>query len=97
MEGLETTAPTMIRALDKRLQALHIHDNDRLHDSHQIPFSMDIDFKGVAKALKDIDYQGYLTLEADQYLSKFNKDNVYEGICDLANSARKLEQLIKES
>lgn len=97
MEGLETTAPTMIRELDKRLQALHIHDNDRLHDSHQIPFSMDIDFKGVAKALKDIDYQGYLTLEADQYLSKFNKDNVYEGICDLAKSARKLEQLIKES
>ena len=97
MAGLDTSAPQMIRALDKRLQALHIHDNDCLHDSHQIPFSMNMDFVAIAKALKDIDYQGYLTLEADRYLADFNVDNVYEGICDLAASARKLEQLIKES
>ena len=97
MAGLNTSAPTMIRALDKRLQALHIHDNDKLGDSHQIPFSMNIEWEGVAKALKDINYQGYLTLEADRYLSAFNSDNVFEGVCDLAKSARRLEQMIKES
>ena len=97
MAGLDTSAPTMIRALDKRLQALHIHDNDKIGDSHQIPFSMNIEWGGVAKALKDINYQGYLTLEADRYLSKFNEENVAQGICDLANSARRLEQMIKEA
>ncbi|MBQ8146890.1 MAG: sugar phosphate isomerase/epimerase [Clostridia bacterium] len=97
MKGLDTTAPQMIRALDKRLQALHIHDNDRWHDSHQIPFSMEMDWVAIAAALKDIDYKGYLTLEADQYLSKFNVDNVFEGVCDLARSARMLETLIKEA
>ncbi len=97
MAGLGTSAPTMIRALDKRLQALHIHDNDRLGDSHQIPFSMNIEWEPVAKALKDIDYKGYLTLEADRYLSKYNKDNVFEGVCELAKSARRLEQMIKEA
>ena len=97
MKGLDTTAPQMIRSLDKRLQALHIHDNDRWHDSHQIPFSMEMDWVAIAKALKDINYQGYLTLEADQYLNKFNSDNVFEGVCDLAKSARRLEQLIKEA
>ena len=97
MAGLDTSAPQMIRALDKRLQALHIHDNDRLGDSHQIPFSMAIDWEPIAKALKDINYQGYLTLEADRYLSKFNKENVFEGICDLAKSARRLEEMIKNA
>lgn len=97
MAGLDTSAPTMIRALNKRLRALHIHDNDKSGDSHQIPFSMKIEWEGIAKALKDINYQGYLTLEADQYLSKFNKENVFEGVCDLAKSARRLEQMIKEA
>lgn len=97
MRGSGEGAPYMIRALGSRLQALHIHDNDLLGDSHQIPFSMKIDFVAIAKALKDIDYQGELTLEADRYLETYNKDNVYDGICELAKSARKLEQLIKEA
>ena len=51
MKGLSATAPDMIRALGHHLEALHIHDNDRWHDNHQIPFSMDIDWSAVAKAL----------------------------------------------
>ena len=97
MAGLDTSAPTMIRELNHRLKALHIHDNDKLGDSHQIPFSMNIEWEPIAKALKDINYQGYLTLEADRYLSKFDKESVFEGVCDLAKSARRLEQLIKEA
>ena len=97
MAGLDTDAPTMIRALDKRLQALHIHDNDRRGDSHQIPFSMNIEWEPVAKALKEIDYKGYLTLEADSYLKNYNVENVFEGVCELAKSARRLEQMIKEA
>ncbi len=97
MKGSGDGAGNMIRALGSRLQALHIHDNDCLGDSHQIPFSMNIDFGEVAKALKDINYQGELTLEADRFLSAYNKDNVYDGICELAKSARKLEQMIKEA
>ncbi len=53
MKGGETTAVEMISALGDRLRALHIHDNDKFHDSHQIPFSMDIDFKRIAEALKN--------------------------------------------
>ena len=83
--------------LGKRIKALHIHDNDRRGDSHQIPFSMNIEWEPIAKALKDINYQGYLTLEADRYLSAYNSDNVFEGVCELAKSARRLEQMIKEA
>lgn len=97
MQGSGSGAPNMIRALGPRLQALHIHDNDLLGDSHQIPFSMKIDFGAIAKALKDINYQGELTLEADRYLQAYNKENVADGTIELAKSARRLEQLIKEA
>ena len=96
MRGSDTTAAEMIKALSHRLQALHIHDNDKWHDSHQIPFSMDIDFDAVVKALKEIDYKGYFTLEADCYLKTYDADNIFDGIKNLANSAKKLAQMYEK-
>ncbi len=90
MEGSGDGAVNMIRTLGPRLQALHIHDNDRIHDSHQIPFSMNIDFISVVKALKEIDYKGYFTLEADTYMKAYNKKNAFEGVKRLQESARRL-------
>lgn len=90
MKGSNTTAVEMITALGNRLKALHIHDNDKLHDSHQIPFSMKIDFVPIVNALKEINYDGYFTLEASSYLEKFSKDNIISGVEDLYNSAKKL-------
>jgi len=93
MMGEQVSAVGMIHALGKRLEALHIHDNDRWHDSHQIPFSMQIDFAAVIKALKEIGYNGDLTLEADSYLGAFASDDLFKGVCDLADSARRLREL----
>ena len=95
MRGSGDGAPDMIRALGSRLQALHIHDNDRWHDSHQIPFSMDIDFAKIAAALKDINYSGYLTLEADQYLKSYNSDNVFDGVKKLLESVQKIGNMME--
>lgn len=95
MKGSSTDAVTMIRALGNRLSALHIHDNDKWHDSHQIPFSMDIDFSKVVFALKEINYKGYFTLEADQYLSAYTRENVFDGIKKLQASARKLANMFE--
>lgn len=95
MRGSGSGAANMIRALGYRLQALHIHDNDRWHDSHQIPFSMDMDFDTIVRALKETGYRGWFTLEADQYLSKFTAENVFAGIRDLAASARRLADMFE--
>ena len=95
MKGSNTTAAEMIIALGSRLQALHIHDNDKWHDSHQIPFSMDIDFSAVVKALKDIDYNGYFTLEACSFLSAYDSENAYDGIKLLYQSAKKLSDMFE--
>ncbi len=93
MVGSGDGAVKMIKALGPRLQALHIHDNDKLHDSHQIPFSMQIDFDAVVKALKEIGYSGYLTLEADRYLSAYDDSNVFDGIKKLQESAKRLADM----
>ncbi len=96
MRGSGNGAANMIYALGPRLQALHIHDNDKWHDSHQIPFSMSIDYEPIVKALKDTNYSGYFTLEADYYLDDFSSENVFDGIKDLYASVRKLADMFEE-
>ena len=96
MKGSDTTAVEMIKALGDSLQALHIHDNDKLNDSHQIPFSMNINFNEIIKALKDIKYSGYFTLEADSYLKDYTEENAFDGVKKLAESARKLADMFEK-
>lgn len=93
MRGSGSGAVNMIHALGKRLQALHIHDNDKLHDSHQIPFSMSIDFTAVIDALREIGYDGYLTLEADAYLSGRAADEAFDGVRELYGAAKRLSDI----
>ena len=96
MRGCNTSAVEMIHALGPRLQALHIHDNDQWHDSHQIPFSMQIDFHAIVRALKEIGYNGYFTLEVDQFSKKFSADHIPEAVADMAAAAKKLANLFEE-
>lgn len=95
MKGLGTSAVELIHALGPKLQALHLHDNDRWHDSHQIPFSMDIDWEAVTKALADIGYNGWFTLEADVYLNAFTEEALPQACKNLADSARKLADMFE--
>jgi len=97
MRGLGTSSVEMIHALGPRLQALHIHDNDKWHDSHCVPFTMDIDFGPIVKALKEIGYKGDFTLEVDQCLDGYGPDRVEDGVRALAESARTLVRMYEEA
>ena len=97
MRGSGDGAVHMIKTLGHYLKALHIHDNDRWHDSHQIPFSMDIDWTNVVKALKEIGYKGYFTLEADRFLEGYDETNVFEGVQKLQESARRLADMFERA
>ena len=85
----------MIHALGKHLQALHLHDNDRWHDAHQIPFTMDIDFAPIVAALKAIDYQGYFTLEASNCMQGYTPDQVDARVAEMAAAARHLAEMFE--
>ena len=97
MKGLDTSAPEMIRAIGKRLGALHVHDNDCWRDLHQLPFEGSIDWVAVTKALKEVDYKGEMTLEADTYLQAFNAENIEEGVKNMADAARKLVEMFENA
>ena len=67
--------PAFIRAMgQKRLQALHVHDTDFIHDDHTLPYLRRIDFSAVTKALGEIDYQGELTFEAANFFARFPRE-----------------------
>ena len=94
MRGLGTSAPEMIRALGPRLAALHVHDNDLWHDSHELPFSMQIDFAAVTRALREVGYAGDMTLEADTYF-RHHADTAPETLLSrMADTARRLVRMV---
>ncbi|MBE6934365.1 MAG: sugar phosphate isomerase/epimerase [Ruminococcaceae bacterium] len=95
MKGLGTSAAQMIRTLGHHVQALHLHDIDLHKDNHQIPFSLNIDYGPIVKALKDIDYRGVFTLEADGYLGSVADMDIFEGVCNLQKAARRLANIFE--
>jgi sugar phosphate isomerase/epimerase len=51
----------------------------------------------VTKALKEVDYKGEMTLEADTYLQAFNAENIEEGVKNMADAARKLVEMFENA
>lgn len=83
--------PAFVRTMGpKRLQALHVHDNDLCADSHTLPFMGGIDFPAFTAALKESGYQGDFTLEADAFLQKFPKELVPEALRLMYHTGRYL-------
>ena len=97
MMGDMASAVDMIKALGKRLQALHIHDNDKRHDCHQLPLTMDIDFIPIVKALKKINYSGYFTMEANDFFDSYTKENIFDGLKQMAHTAHSLADIYENS
>jgi len=96
MKGLGTSAREMILALGyKRLKALHIHDNDRWHDSHQLIYTMQIDLDLVARTLKEIGYDGYFTLECDNAIKTLGAKNEEELLAALKKMAELTRRMAK--
>ena len=97
MRDLKTSAVDIINKIGGKIQALHLHDNDLKHDCHAMPFTMNIDYLPIIKALKKVGYNGYMTLEADSHLSKFTINELSRELKNLYNSARKLADMFENA
>lgn len=88
-------APHAIRVLGHdRLTALHVHDNDYVEDYHMMPFTFDLDWEAIAKALHDINYSGDVTLEDDGFINRLPKRALANGIRVSADLAAELRDMI---
>ena len=81
----------MIRQLGKdRLKALHIHDNSYLDDDHLLPYSGRIDWDRTMTALREIGYEGDLTLEVLSYVKSVPDELVLDAMKYAAKVGRHL-------
>ena len=86
MVGLPADAAAHVDAVASALHMMNA--NTFTAGCYRVSDSANMD--AVVKALKAIDYSGWFTLEAVNYLADFNQDTVFEGVCNLANAAKKL-------
>jgi sugar phosphate isomerase/epimerase len=96
MAGLDTNTAQMIETLGDRVEALHIHDNDLIHDSHALPFTGKINFNAMIEALKKIDYRGDITMEAAYYANKFPVELYPQAARLLAETAEYFRAALKK-
>ena len=60
----------MIRRMGSRITCLHVHDVDYIDDKHTMPFTQELDWEEIAKALGEIGYRGDFTYEAETFIKK---------------------------
>ena len=77
----------MLLKLEKRVGALHIHDNTGYDDAHNIPYSGTINWDNVCSALAEIRYDGSITFEADRFFTQQMEDEL------IPQAVRYLEQV----
>jgi hypothetical protein len=81
-----------IRLLGKRINSLHLHDNDTMTDQHKIPMTGCINFPAVLTAFDEIGYDGVYMLEVE-LSSHFGKDFEEE---EGAFAVKVMRQLLRE-
>ncbi len=91
-------AAAMIRQLGHdRLQALHVHDNNGLEDTHTAPFMSQMDFGSITKALADIQYSGEMTLESDNFLKGFPDEFLETAARFMHDIGRQLIRMVEQA
>ncbi|MBN2853395.1 MAG: sugar phosphate isomerase/epimerase [Clostridia bacterium] len=89
-------APDMIRALGHdRLKSLHVHDNDNISDLHTLPFTQRLNWIEIMSALKDISYDGELTFEADNFLTNFPDELMFQATTLILETGKHLVSLFE--
>lgn len=89
----------VLKALGSRVAALHVHDNDGIHDSHTLPFLGIVKWDEVAKALRQIGYSGEITLEAGGFSNNYNLPAFLQADAAkfMASVARKFADMVENA
>ena len=74
--------------LGDRLIALHIHDNDGVHDTHTLPYVGLCNWNRFIKGLREVGYKGTLNLETSGFNGAFPKELVPDALKLLGATAR---------
>lgn len=93
-ESMEET----VRALGhNRLTCLHVHDNDHNSDMHTIPFSQKINWPQFMDLLREINYSGDITLEADNFLNKMPEELIMNASKMMLETAKYIAEKVSKA
>ena len=87
----------MIRRMGKTITCLHVHDVDYLRDKHTMPFTQELDWEEIAKALGEVGYRGDFTYEANAFLKKLPQPLWADGLKMMERVGRYLITRIEEN
>lgn len=81
----------MLRAMGADyITSTHIHDNDFVNDSHQLPCTMKMNWEEICKTMAEIGYRGDFTLEAVCFVNGFSDDFILEALKFMYKTAKYL-------
>lgn len=69
IDFVDSSAIEFINKLGDKLVCLHIHDNNKVQDIHQLPYTYSVNFSEITKALKANHYKGDVTFEATTFMN----------------------------
>lgn len=93
----ESASDAIRKIGNRRLRALHVHDNSHHADDHTLPGLGKIDWNEVTSALADIGYRGDFTFEADNFLRMFNDDFIPDALKFMERRGRNLIKMIEKN
>ncbi len=82
-----------LKKYGNRLFALHLHDNDRVNDLHQIPFDGGIDWDNLMDKINQTGYPGATSLEI--LFDEYSNENIEDTLIKAYNSAKILNGMRK--
>ena len=80
----------IVRAIAPVLKVLHVHDNMGDRDAHLYPFEGTINWDSFTDALREIGFDGVMSIEASLKQRDITKEDHKEGARHMAEIARKL-------
>ena len=87
----------MLRAMgNEYITCTHIHDNDFVHDWHQLPGLFKTDWEATCRAMAEIDYGGDFTLECVCFYNKLSEDMIPEAFKYMYATAKNMVDKIEK-
>lgn len=87
---------TALAALDGRVEALHIHDNDGVSDQHLAPHMGTVDWDKFARALRRIRYRGAISFETFNLFSRIPPEKAEDEMRKLCECGRSFARALTQ-
>ncbi len=89
------SVPDFVRKLGKHIKVLHVHDNNKVKDDHLPPFMGKMDWKEFYLTLKEIGYDGVISLELVPHHYLSYDETAYKRTFEFACKVSDFEKIFK--